>query len=260
MSMTYEYLVEEYVNKQRSTHEIAEELGTYPNRVRRALNKFGIPVRSRSEAQLVALEQGRQEHPTRGKKLSPERKVQIGERMAEQWGSMSDEERKRRSEISKKQWETMDEGRRESLQKKALDAVRVAADTGSRLEKYLIRGLTQAKYPVDFHVQLDRQHIDMVVGRKVGQFKGMAVEVNGPSHYKPIWGDDYYEKRAASDVKKVGMLVGSNFLVIIIKDTKGSPSEIRMRTTLQKLLSIIELAKTDPGVGSYHEIEVGVDG
>lgn len=260
-SLTYEYLVEEYANKGRSTHDIAAELGTYPNRVRRALNKFGIPVRSRSEAQVLALETGRQEHPTKGKKLSAERKAQIGERMAEKWEAMSEEERKRRSEISKKQWETMGEDRRESLQKKALDAVREAADTGSRLEKYLIRGLTQARYPVDFHVQLERQHIDILINRKVGKFKGVAIEVNGPSHYRPIWGDDYYAKRAAADAKKTGLLTGCNLLVIIIKDTKGSPSEIRMKNTLQKLLNIIQLAKdNDPGVGSYYEIEVVTDG
>lgn len=37
-----EYLIDQYVNEKKSTYEIAQELKTYPNKVRRALNTLGV--------------------------------------------------------------------------------------------------------------------------------------------------------------------------------------------------------------------------
>jgi hypothetical protein len=254
--LTYEYLVEEYVNKKRSTHEIAEDLNTYPNRVRRALKKHGIVVRDRSEAQTLAIVSGRNQHPTQGKHLSSDHRQKIGEFAARRWAEMSDEEKQRRSEISKKMWAEMGNDRKEEMQQKALEGVRKAAATGSKLEKYLMRGLGQAGYYIDFHVELNRQHIDIYVNQHVGHFSGAAIEVNGPSHYRPIWGDTYHAKRAGADARKSGVLMQQNVLVIIVKDISGEPSEIRMRAALQKLLGVLEYVQAGPGVGTYYEIEV----
>jgi len=254
--LTYEYLLEEYANKKRSTHQIASELGTYPNRVVRALRKYGIPVRDRSEAQSTAISAGRHNHPTRGKPLSTDHKEKIGQETARRWAEMDEKEKMRRSNISKRLWKKRGEKRRDEMQQKALDAVREAAEKGSKLEKYLLRGLAQAGYYTDFHVELNLQHIDIYVNQHVGHFSGAAIEVNGPSHYRPIWGSEYHAKRAEGDARKTGILMRQNVLVIIVKDIKGEPSEIRMRGALQKLLAVLEYVQAGPGVGTYYEIEV----
>jgi hypothetical protein len=62
-----EYYQREYVEKERSTHDIAWEHGTYPNKIRRELKNFGYELRDRSEAQSAALRHGRHGHPTRGR-------------------------------------------------------------------------------------------------------------------------------------------------------------------------------------------------
>ena len=62
--LTYEYLNKHYVELQKSTYEIAEETKTYPNKVRRALVSFGIPLRDKSQAQASALKTGRCLHLT----------------------------------------------------------------------------------------------------------------------------------------------------------------------------------------------------
>ena len=59
------FLIDQYVNKERSTYEIAQELNTYPNKVRRALKALGIELRNKSEAQTVAIASGRHEPPTK---------------------------------------------------------------------------------------------------------------------------------------------------------------------------------------------------
>jgi len=61
------FLHEQYILKERSTYEIAEQLEVYPNMVRRALQSHKFPIRSKSEAQSVALKTGRHKHPTKGK-------------------------------------------------------------------------------------------------------------------------------------------------------------------------------------------------
>ena len=130
---SHQYLVEEYVDKQRSTHEIADDLGTYPNKVRRALIKHGIPVRNRSDAQTAALKNGTQSHPTKGAPLSPEHREKIGERTLNVWSTMTNEEKIRRSELSRTQWDKMGDDQREHLQDMALEAVRKTAVTAEHV-------------------------------------------------------------------------------------------------------------------------------
>ncbi len=69
-----EFLEREYVRAERSTYDIADELGTYPNMIRRALLHHGIAARDKPEAQEAALRYKRAKHPTGGRKRSePER-------------------------------------------------------------------------------------------------------------------------------------------------------------------------------------------
>jgi len=71
------YLTQEYVLGNRSTYELAQEKGTYPNMVRRALVHHGLERRTRSEAQKQALKKGRHPHPTKGRP----REVEVRERI-----------------------------------------------------------------------------------------------------------------------------------------------------------------------------------
>lgn len=62
-----DYYNEEYVKKERSTYDIADETGTYANKIRRELRHYGYELRNRSEAQTAALKYGRHPHPKKGK-------------------------------------------------------------------------------------------------------------------------------------------------------------------------------------------------
>ncbi|HAI17825.1 MAG TPA: hypothetical protein DCM10_07330, partial [Xanthomarina gelatinilytica] len=61
------FIKDNYIKKKLSFAQIAEIAGTYSNKIRRDANKFGINIRSRSQAAKVALNEGRSEHPTKGK-------------------------------------------------------------------------------------------------------------------------------------------------------------------------------------------------
>ena len=102
-----DFIIDAYVTEKKSTYEISQELGTYPNKIRRALKKFGVELRDKSSAQSQAIKSGRHKHPTKGKVRSEEERLKISEGMSVHWTDMDDQERLRRSEMAKKQWEEM---------------------------------------------------------------------------------------------------------------------------------------------------------
>ena len=102
-------IVDMYVNQKLSTYVIAERLNTYPNKIRRVLKKMGIELNDRSTAQKQALESGRTEHPTRGKKRSINTKKKISESVYKQWKNLSEEDRQKRIYKAKQQWYNMSE-------------------------------------------------------------------------------------------------------------------------------------------------------
>lgn len=240
--LTHEYLIEHYVQQVKSTYQIAEEFGTYPNKVRRALVEFGIPLRDKSQAQEKAIETGRCKHPTKGKKTSEATKNKISDSIANVWQEMSEGEKKRRVEMAKQQWESKSVQKVEEMQKAAAISVRAAAVYGSKLEKFLITGLKKEGFKADFHKEfwaIDRkQHIDIFISDL-----NLAIEIDGPSHFRSIWGEDVHKKQVASDSKKTGFVINAGMKMIRVKNINGNSSGFYMRTILKKLLHTIELIK-----------------
>lgn len=77
------YYQVEYVDKQRSIHDIAKEHKTYPNKIRREILDSGYVLRDKSEAQKAALKSGRHKHPTKGKERPLETRLKIAASVTE---------------------------------------------------------------------------------------------------------------------------------------------------------------------------------
>ena len=196
--ITKEFLLAEYVKNKRSFKDIAEELKTYTNKVRRKAIQFGIKPRTKSEAQKEALSSGRIKHPTEGT-LRPESvKNKIGDSMHRSWEQIDDKERERRSEVARKQWNDMGDEKQRNLLSSAFKGIRKASVEGSKLEKFLLNKLVEAGYKTEFHKEYllvnSRLHIDIFLPEL-----STAIEVDGPSHFEPIWGDDQLKKVQRSD-------------------------------------------------------------
>ena len=93
------FLSKEYIENQKSFSEIAKQVGTYANKIRRDAKRLGILSRDRSQAAKLALEYGRSVHPTKNKKMSDEVKNKISESQGKVWDSLSEQERQKRSQI-----------------------------------------------------------------------------------------------------------------------------------------------------------------
>ena len=234
-----DWLLEQYSQKNRSMQDIADELGTNRQRIRRALIRLGIPPRDKSEAQKAALEAGRSQHPTLGQARSDAVKQRIAESVEKSWAEASEATLLARSQKAKEQWERMTPQAKANLLKKAQDAVRAASREGSKLEQYMRDGLTKAGYEVRYHV------VDVIPNQKLEvdlllPALSVAIEIDGPSHFLPIWGDDNLQRNIRSDLEKNGLLLSNGLVVIRIKQMTNHVSKIKQRKILERTLAAIE--------------------
>lgn len=251
-----DFLVREYVENNRSTYWISEKLGTYPNKVRRALKFLGVDLKSKSEAQSNALKSGRHKHPTKGRKRTEEERIKISEGMANHWENMPEDERDRRIALAKKQWEEMTENEKSELRSMAAEAVRRASQEGSKIEKFLKEGLTSEGYDVIFHMKGLIPAENLEVDLFVPSLK-TAIEIDGPAHFLPIWGEDSLQKNIRSDAKKSGLILSKGYCMIRVKQINKNVSEKSKRKTLALILTELgKISKKFPAKSKrYIEIE-----
>lgn len=226
-----------YLEENKSFQEIAEEYNTYSNRVRRDAIRIGIPIRSKSEAQKLALETGKHKHPTKGTTRSEETKEKIGSSVMNSWESLEASELKRRKEIAKNNWENLSEEEKQLRFEKANEAVRVSSKLGSKLEKYLLENLITNNYKTIPHKEQilsnTKLHIDLFLPEL-----NIAVEVDGPSHFLPVWGEEALKRNQEYDSKKTGLLIGKGINLIRIKQQKDF-SKSRAKIIFGRLMEAI---------------------
>lgn len=208
-----------YYNENLSLKQIADKLGTYSNKIRRDAIRLNIKLRDKSEAQKNALETGIHKHPTKGQKRTENTKEKIGRSLVESWNTLSQDELNQRKQLAKINWENKSDNEKSNMLTKANQAVRLASKEGSKLEKFILQKLLADGYKVEFHKEQNlvntRLQIDLFLPTI-----NTAIEVDGPSHFSPVWGDDVLKRNISYDNKKTGLMLGKGLVVIRIKQTK----------------------------------------
>lgn len=234
-------LSELYINQKLSFGSIASRYKTYANKIRRDAVKFNISIRDKSEAQKNALSTGAHSHPTKGKARSEDIKNKIGSSVMKSWQDISKEELDKRKDKSRQNWQNLDDDIKDNILKLANDAVRIASKTGSKLEKYLLKKLLDDGYKVDFHKEQilsnTRLQIDLFLPTI-----NLAIEVDGPSHFAPVWGDESLKKNIKYDSKKEGLIIGKGWHLIRVKQKKDF-SKARSDVIYKSLIEAIESIK-----------------
>ena len=244
-----------YIQQKKSFQQIAKEYSTYANKIRRDAKKFNIQIRDKSEAQKNALENGNHKHPTKGTQRSEETKNKIGLSVLHKWENLDKKELDRRKKEAKKRWDSLTEDQRQNFTKLANDAVRLSSKTGSKLEKYLFNELLNKGYKVDFHKEQMLLNTKLQIDLFLPNLN-VAIEVDGPSHFLPVWGEDALQRNIKYDNKKSGLILGKGLVLIRIKQI-GDFSPSRGLLILQKLLSHLDNIKLKfPGIKD-RLIEIG---
>ena len=246
----------EMYEKGMSPGKIARALNTYPNKIRRLLQKQGRQLRDSSEAQKNALKTGVAIHPTAGKKRSKADRIKISGGMMDFWDNMSEKEKNRRVQMAKENWDSMSDEQRHKMNQLAFDAIRRAAKEGSKLERVILDALESEGYRVDFHnknlIPMQKMEIDLYIP----ELK-VIIEVDGPSHFFPIWGVDSLNKQIEFDSKKEGVLLSRGFAVIRIKAI-NTLSLKRKDDVLEKILDHLSKIKKKFPPKSKRLIEIEV--
>lgn len=252
MNTKYEALTDEqkrkiiskqYVDKQQSFKQIAESLQTYANKVRRDAIRLGISIRSRSDAQKNALASGRHQHPTKGKSRTDEEKQKIGMAQHKNWESQTAQQKKQRSDKAKAQWQSMSDVEKNNLQNAAHQAIRGTSKTGSKLEKFLLKKLIEAGYKPEFHKEQILSNTKLQIDIFVSD-ANTAIEVDGPSHFKAVWGDDALARNQKYDQNKNGLIIGKGMRLIRIKQLHDY-SDTRAKLIFDKLDNLLQGIKNN---------------
>jgi very-short-patch-repair endonuclease len=234
-------LTQEYGSRNRSFPDIASDYDTYANKLRRDALKFKIPIRDRSEAQKNALATGRHKHPTKGTTRSEETKQKIGASVLTFWEDMSEDELEIRKKKFKEQWDKLSDEDRKAMQQAANEAVRLASKNGSKLEKFMFSGLVEAGYRVEFHKEESLVNTRLQIDLFLPELK-TAIEIDGPSHFLPVWGEQTLKRNKTYDSKKEGLLLGKGLALIRVKQTKDF-SNTRGLIVLEKVKEQLEKIK-----------------
>lgn len=227
-----------YLKENKSFRDIAEEYSTYPNKVLRDAKSFGIKIRNKSDAQKNALSTGKHKHPTKGSSRSEITKNKIGSSVMKSWNELSSSEIQNRKIKAKKNWEKLSSDEKENMQKSATNAVRVASKIGSKLERFLLNSLLKDGYFVDFHKEQTLVNTKLQIDLFLPKIN-TAIEVDGPSHFEPVWGEQSLQRNQKYDKKKQGLIIGRGWNLIRIKQTKDF-SKSRALVCYEKLKRVLD--------------------
>lgn len=242
-SETHSLLNTLYNEYELSWITISELCGTYPNKIRRDAKALGISSRDKKQAQKLALKHDRQKHPTKGIGHSSESKVKISNSVANNWSNKSEKELEEFAKQSKERWEKRSKKDLDEMRRSANEAIRKAAKEGSALEKYIMGGLAKNNHRAEFHKEqwVIRQNlqIDIYIPKM-----NIAIEIDGPSHFKEIWGKEVLQKNKNRDTEKNGLLLQSGCVIIRVKQEKSLSQKFK-RDTMNSILTVLDIIKQD---------------
>lgn len=230
-------IVLEYEHNKKSFQDIASSYGTYANKIRRDAIKYKVKIRDRSSAQKNALQTGKADHPTKGQNRPEEVKAKIGKSVMDSWENLDDKELNRRKEVARQNWEKLSEDVKENILHEANLAVRQASKTGSKLESYLLNRLISDGYKVDFHKEQSLLNTKLQIDLFLPKLN-VAIEVDGLSHFEPVWGDDALKRNKKYDNKKTGLILGKGLVLIRVIQKKDF-SKSRASVIYEELKTVL---------------------
>jgi very-short-patch-repair endonuclease len=236
-------LTEMYVDKNMNASEIAVEFSTYPNKILRALKYLGITLKERSEIQSTVLKSGKVEHPTKGKKMSDETKNKISQNIHHTWENKPEEEREAFRLKKKQQWDSRPADEVSKFNTNSVKGIIKASKEGSKAEKAIMERLIKLGYNVLHHqkpLQNERLEVDLLL-----KDNALVIEIDGMSHYEPVWGDEVFERTRKADNEKNGILILNGYTVIRIKNVVNTATKYMYDNIVEKVVEIMKLVRTN---------------
>lgn len=221
------------------TSYIGQQFEVPSNTIRRGLIKRQVPLRSKAEAQKLALESGRVSHPTQGKTHSVKTKAKIAKKSHDAWENMSEEKREEVKARSKDNWENRTDLQKQNMATKAAVGIRKASQEGSQLEKFLLSKIRSEGYEVNWHMSKVLENENLEVDLMLPSLR-IAIEVDGPFHSQVVYSQEQLSKTIHADKTKNGLLLNAGYCVIRINSSKKNTSNYLFEQLWLKLKEVIK--------------------
>ena len=225
----------------KSTYEIAKDFNTYPNKIRRTLIKHGVEIKSKSDAQKNALKKGLAKIPTEGTKRTKEERLKISSSLINRWKNISSEDYERHVKLAKDRWAKMTILEKKNMTAAAVQAIQKAGKEGSKLEKFLQYEISKDGFAVETHKKNLIPNQNLEIDIYIPELKTI-IEIDGPSHFLPIWGEEKLQKQIKSDENKTGLILSKGLAIIRVKNLSDSlplASQEGLKNRLIELLNSI---------------------
>lgn len=211
MSNKIEIILDLYFNHNKSTVEIAKAIHSSPKVVRDAILRAGKSLRSKKQATQLSYKKGRRP-PMTGRVHTTEGKKKISESVHKNWSELSPENYKKRVDNCRERWYTLDSSVREKIYSLARKSLANTAREGSKLERECIEFLSANNLaPVMHYKGFPNETLEVDIVLPANK---IAIEIDGPSHFIPIYGEERLSKTIESDEKKNLLLLGYGYVII----------------------------------------------
>lgn len=229
-----------YLDKGLSMRKVAEAVGAPLATLSRFMKKHGIIARDKGQAQKNYLRG--HDHQMKGRKHTVETKKQISASLGDFWEGLTDEEReevKRKiGSAWKRKWELMSEQERKLMMEGLSSKAKESQGQGSRLERFIAEELRKRGYFVEERSTNYTAGKDFEVDLALPTER-IAIEVDGPTHFLPIYGEEHLERQQERDARKDDMINSIGYSVLRVRDNNGSLSILRINRIEQAIQEIV---------------------
>lgn len=232
-------IVRLYTKEGKSTYEIALYFKTYANKIRRILLKHGVELKNKSDAQKNALKNGTAKIPTQGLKRTKEERLKISKSLQNRWDNISEKDYNKHIECAKKRWKALTEEEKKNMMTSAINAIQKAGKEGSKLEKFLRYELNKAGFKIEVHKKNLIVNENLEIDMYFPELKTI-IEIDGPSHFLPIWGEEKLQKQIKADENKTGLILSKGLAIIRVKNLSDSLSLASQENLKNKLITILK--------------------
>ena len=248
-------IVKLFTDKNKSTYDLAKMYSTYPNKIRRILVKHGVQLKTKSEAQKNALVSGKSKLPTEGKHRTKEERLKISSGLQKRWQNIDKETYEAHVNRAKLRWVNMSQEEKNNMTQAAIKAIQIAGKEGSKLEKFLRNEFMKNGFNVQVHTKNIIPNENLEIDLYFPNLKTI-IEIDGPSHFLPIWGEEKLQKQIKSDSHKTGLILGKGFAIIRVKHLSDSLSLSNREKLKDRLIQMLRDIQTKFPKKSQRYIEI----
>jgi len=245
-----EQLVRElYVDQGLSMRKVAEQLKVPLATLSRFMKKHGISARTKADAQKNFLKEN--DHQMKGRKHTDETKKKISHSLGDFWEGLDDEQRE---EVKRKigsawqrKWAKMSDAERRAMMEGLALKAKATQGLGSRLERFIAEELRKRGYLIEERSTNYTSGKDFEVDLALPK-ECIAIEVDGPTHFLPIYGEEHLAQQQERDGRKDEMINAAGYNVLRVRDNNGPLSQLR----IDKIEQAIKEIQQDGGTSVWY--------